>query len=310
MARGPVFAFAVDRTKRMTVAAEIPARAGVGLKAQHYDAILAGRPAVGWFEVHAENYMGAGGPPHHYLEAIRRDYPLSLHGVGLSIGADRPLDEAHLARLKTLTDRYRPGLVSEHLAWSTHGSEFFNDLLPLPYTAEVLARVSDHIDRLQAVLGRRILLENPSTYVAFDSSEMGEIDLLRAVAARTGCGLLLDVNNVLVSATNQNYDAAAYIDAFPMALVGEIHLAGHARDRDEAGALLLIDAHDRAVNDAVWSLYARAIARAGRKPTLIEWDNAVPAWDVLFAEARTADALLDAHDAAEREAALDHAAAG
>jgi hypothetical protein len=215
-----------------------------------------------------------------------------------------------LARLAALNRRYEPGLVSEHLAWSSHGEVYFNDLLPLPYTAEVMARVSEHIDRVQEALGRRILLENPSTYVAFETSEMGEIELLQAVAARTGCGLLLDVNNVMVSATNQGYDAAAYIDAFPMTLVGEIHLAGHARDRDAAGAPLLIDAHDRAVDDAVWSLYARAIARAGRRPTLIEWDNAVPAWDVLCAEVRTADDLLTAHDAAKREAELDHAAAG
>ncbi len=281
----------------MAVSAEIPARAGVGLKAQHYDAILGGRPDVGWFEVHAENYMGAGGPPHHYLEAIRRDYPISLHGVGLSIGAARPLDEEHLARLKALNERYEPGLVSEHLAWSTHNDVFFNDLLPLPYTGEAVARVSDHIDRLQEVLGRRILLENPSTYVAFETSEMSELEFLQAVSLRSGCGLLLDVNNVLVSATNQGYSAEAYIDAFPMVAVGEIHLAGHARDRDDAGQPLLIDAHDRQVDDKVWTLYARAIARAGVKPTLIEWDNNVPSWRELFAEARTAERLMVAQDA-------------
>jgi len=276
----------------MTVSATIPARAGVGLKAQHYEDILGQRPDIGWFEVHAENYMGAGGPPHHYLEAIRRDYPVSLHGVGLSIGADRPLDEAHLQRLKALTDRYEPGLVSEHLAWSSHGGVFFNDLLPVPYTGEAVARVSEHIDRLQSVLGRRILLENPSTYVAFEASEMSELDFLRAVSLRTGCSLLLDVNNVLVSATNQNFNADDYIDAFPMEAVREIHLAGHARDRDDAGNPLLIDAHDRAVDGAVWALYARAIARSGMMPTLIEWDNAVPAWRTLFAEARTAERVM------------------
>jgi len=286
----------------MAVSADIPARAGVGLKAQHYDVILAERPAVGWFEVHAENYMGAGGPPHHYIEAIRRDYPLSLHGVGLSIGSNAPLDEAHLARLKALNKRYQPGLVSEHLAWSSHNDVFFNDLLPLPYTREAVTRVSDHIDRLQDVLGRRILLENPSTYVAFDMSEMSEIDFLKAVVARSGCGLLLDVNNVLVSATNQGYSAADYIDAFPMAPVGEIHLGGHARDRDDAGAELLIDAHDRAVDDKVWSLYSRTIARCGQMPSLIEWDNDLPAWETLFAEARTAERLMMAQDALKREA--------
>jgi uncharacterized protein (UPF0276 family) len=304
-----------DRKTIMAVAADIPARAGVGLKARHYEDILGQRPDIGWFEAHAENYMGAGGPPHHYLEAICRDYPLSLHGVGLSIGGDGPLDEAHLGRLKGLNERYEPGLVSEHLAWSSHGGVFFNDLLPLPYTPEAVVRVSEHIDRLQAVLRRRILLENPSTYVAFEGSEMDEIEFLKAVAARSGCGLLLDVNNALVSATNQDGNAEAYIDAFPMALVGEIHLAGHARDRDDAGALLLIDAHDRKVDDRVWTLYARAIARGGAKPTLIEWDNAVPAWKTLFAEARTAERLMVVQDTLMQAgrgqlAEKDHAKAG
>jgi len=284
----------------MALVQDVPARAGVGLKAQHYETILDERPDIGWFEVHAENYMGDGGPPHHYLEAIRRDYPLSLHGVGLSIGADHPLDAAHLARLKVLNERYQPGLVSEHLAWSSHGGVFFNDLLPVPYTSEAVALVSDHVDRLQEVLGRRILLENPSTYVTFEASEMSEIDFLLAVVLRSGCGLLLDVNNVLVSATNQGYAAEDYIDTFPLSSVGEIHLAGHARDRDDAGATLLIDAHDRAVDDKVWALYARAIARGGARPTLIEWDNDVPAWKTLFAEARTADRLMAAQDGLRR----------
>jgi uncharacterized protein (UPF0276 family) len=294
----------------MAVSPDIPRHAGVGLKAQHYDAILGARPDVGWFEVHAENYMGAGGPPHHYLEAIRRDYPLSLHGVGLSIGADRPLDEAHLARLKALNERYQPGLVSEHLAWSTHDDVFFNDLLPLPYTRQAAERVIAHIDRLQEVLGRRVLLENPSTYVAFEASEMDEIEFLTTVTRHSGCGLLLDVNNVLVSATNQDFSAEDYIDAFPMAAVEEIHLGGHARDRDEAGAVLLIDAHDRAVDDAVWTLYARAIARGGPKPTLVEWDNDVPAWQVLHAQARTADRLMVAQLAAGSAAGRRDAVAG
>jgi uncharacterized protein (UPF0276 family) len=284
----------------MAVSADIPARAGVGLKAPHYEVVLGERPDVGWFEVHAENYMGAGGPPHHFLEAIRRDYPISLHGVGLSIGADHPLDEAHLARLKALNERYQPGLVSEHLAWSTHNDVFFNDLLPVPYTQEAVRRVSDHVDRLQEVLGRRILLENPATYVAFESSEMSEVEFLQAVVARCGCGLLLDVNNVLVSATNQGYRAEDYIDGFPMAAVGQLHLGGHAQDRDDAGATLLIDAHDRAVDDRVWALFARTIERAGPKPTLIEWDSDLPAWRVLFAEARTADRIMVARRALGR----------
>jgi len=278
----------------VTRPSDIPLRAGVGLKARHYDDILEQRPDIGWFEVHAENYMGAGGPPHRYLEAIRRDYPLSLHGVGLSIGGSEPLDENHLARLKALNDRYEPGLVSEHLAWSSHGGIYFNDLLPLPYMAEAVARVSAHIGRLQDVLGRRILLENPATYVSFRSSEMSELDFLRAVARQSGCGLLLDVNNVLVSATNHGFSAEAYIDSFPHEGVGEIHLGGHAPDRADLGAPLLIDAHDRAVDEKVWALYRRAIAHGGAKPSLIEWDNQVPAWSVLSAEARTAERLIAA----------------
>lgn len=276
----------------MTSPAGIPPRAGVGLKAQHYDIVLAERPDLGWFEVHAENYMGAGGPAHHYLAAVRRDWPLSLHGVGLSLGGAGPLDRDHLARLKVLVDRYQPGLVSEHLAWSSHGGAFLNDLLPLPYTRATLTCVTAHVDQLQNALGRRILLENPSTYVAFEQAEMDEIAFLTEVAEATGCGLLLDVNNVVVSATNHGYDAEAYLDAFPLNLVGEIHLAGHARDRDETGAPLLIDAHDRAVNDTVWRLYAQVIARGGLKPTLIEWDNDVPAWPVLYAEALTAERIM------------------
>ncbi|WP_240932545.1 MNIO family bufferin maturase [Pelagibius litoralis] len=272
----------------------IPSRAGLGLKAQHYDVILDTRPDVGWFEVHAENYMGAGGPPHHYLTRIRRDYPLSLHGVGLSIGGAQPLDEAHLARLRDLAERYEPGLVSEHLAWSTHDDIYLNDLLPLPYTDEAVMRVSDHLDRMQQVLRRQVLLENPSTYVAFENSALSEIDFLQAVAKQSGCGLLLDVNNVLVSATNQGYSAEAYIDAFPLDLVGEIHLGGHATEREATGGTLLIDAHDRAVDDQVWALYARTLARGGAKPSLIEWDNDLPAWETLYAETLTAERFIAA----------------
>lgn len=267
-------------------------RAGVGLKPQHYDDILTTKPDIGWFEVHAENYMGAGGPPHHFLTDIRERYPLSLHGVGLSIGGAGPLDRAHLARLKSLHDRYEPALFSEHLAWSTHGQSYFPDLLPLPYTRETLQLVCDHIDELQNALGRTMLLENPATYVAFETSTLSELDFLSEVVRRTGCGLLLDVNNVFVSATNQGYSAEAYLDAFPVGAVGEIHLAGHAQDTDETGARLLIDAHDRQVCRAVWDLYRRALALTGPVPTLIEWDNDVPAWPVLLAEAQAADAVM------------------
>jgi hypothetical protein len=280
----------------MTTSDAIPPRAGVGLKARHCETILETKPDVGWFEIHAENYMGAGGPPHRQLERIRADYPVSLHGVGLSIGADRPLDEAHLARLKDLDRRYQPGLFSEHLAWSTHDGIYFNDLLPVPYTDEALDRVCDHVNRVQEVLGRRMLLENPSTYVSFETSTMSEIAFLEAVVARTGCGLLLDVNNVYVSATNQGASPEAYLAAFPVAHVGEIHMGGHAEDEDDAGARLLIDAHDRAVDDAVWALYRATIGRTGAMPTLIEWDNDVPAWETLLDQARDADAIMVAAD--------------
>ncbi len=270
----------------------LPPRAGAGLKAAHYDVVIDARPDVGWFEVHAENYMGAGGPAHHYLERIRRDYPLSIHGVGLSIGSDGALDPAHLERLKQVVDRYQPEMFSEHLAWSSHGGVFFNDLLPLPYNAETAARVCGHIDQVQDKLGRRMLLENPSTYVRFESSTMTETAFLKEVAERTGCGLLLDVNNVFVSATNHDYSALDYLDTFPLGHVLEIHLGGHAGDRDDDDRELLIDAHDRAVAGEVWALYRHTIERAGTLPTLIEWDNNVPDWPDLFSQVREAERML------------------
>ncbi len=284
----------MDQLVTYKVSSSIPARAGVGLKPDHYRDILDTQPDLGWFEVHPENYMGAGGPPHHYLTAIRNDYPLSLHGVGLSIGADGPLNQDHLGRLKVLADRYEPGLMSEHLAWSTHDGIFLNDLLPVPYTTETLTRVCDHIDELQETVGRTILLENPSTYLEFEDSEMSELAFLKAIAERSGCGLLLDLNNVLVSSTNHGFDAEAYVDAFPVEHVGEFHLAGHASDLDDAGEPILIDAHGCEVADPVWALYARAVARAGERPSLIEWDNDVPAWDTLFAEAQRAERVMTA----------------
>jgi uncharacterized protein len=268
----------------------LPPRAGVGLKPEHYRDILDTAPDIGWFEIHAENYMGEGGAPHHYLGAIRERYPVSLHGVGLSIGGSAPLDREHLGRLKALAARYEPALFSEHLAWSSHDGVYLNDLLPLPYTEETRARVCEHIDEVQETLGRRMLLENPSTYVAFDGVGMSEVEFLREVVRRTGCGLLLDVNNVYVQSLS--FDAAAFIDDFPVEHVGEIHLGGHAADSDDDGSALLIDDHGREVADAVWGLYARALARSGPKPTLIEWDNDVPAWQVLFDEAKRADRII------------------
>lgn len=273
--------------------ATIPLRAGAGFKLQHTDDILAAPQRLGFVEIHAENFMGDGGPSHRMLGEIRDHLPISLHGVGLSIGADGPLDTEHLARLKRVAERYEPGLVSEHLAWSSHGGAYFNDLLPLPYTERTLAQVTQHIAQVQDTLRRKMLLENPSSYLAFDESTMDEITFIRRIVETTGCGLILDVNNVHVSATNLGYTARDYIAAFPLEAVGEIHLAGHAEDTDEAGEPLLIDAHDRAVAPPVWDLYAAVIARAGRAiPTLIEWDNDVPAFDVLAAEAERADRVM------------------
>jgi hypothetical protein len=281
----------------------LPARAGVGFKPEHFDALRQERPDIGFLEVHAENYMGDGGPPHRRLEVLRADYPLSLHGVGLSIGSPQPLDRDHLRRLKALIRRYEPGLFSEHLAWSSHETGFLNDLLPLPYTEETLGVVCDHIQTTQDVLGARMLLENPSTYVAFAHSVIPETEFLAEIALRTGCGLLLDVNNVEVSATNHGFDAIGYLDAFPLQRVGEIHLAGYFATEDDAGHPLLIDAHDSPVRPSVLELYQRVIARAGRLPTLIEWDNDVPDWATLYAEARRADR----HAAAAEREALSHA---
>jgi uncharacterized protein len=272
----------------------LPKRAGVSLKPEHYSQILEERPDIGWFEVHPENYMGAGGPPHHYLAAIRAIYPLSLHGVGLSIGSAGRLDRAHIDRLRTLVDRYQPEQVSEHLAWSSHDDGFLNDLLPLPYTEETLDTVVDHIDEVQHALGRTILLENPATYVVFPESSYEEIDFLKAIVERSGCGLLLDVNNVYVSCTNHSRDAEDYVDRFPIEHVGEVHLAGHAEDINDSGERLLIDSHDRHVVDGVWQLYERVIKRSGAMPTLIEWDNEIPDLPVLLAEAELADAAIDA----------------
>lgn len=269
--------------------------AGTSFKHQHLQAILADAAAGGFFEIHAENYMGAGGPPHAALTRIREDFPVSLHGVCMSIGGPQPLDKAHLGRFKELVTRYEPALVSEHLAWSTHETTYYNDLLPLPYTEATITRVADHIDEVQETIGRRLLLENPSTYVRFPESTMSETAFIRELAKRTGCGLLLDVNNVFVSATNQGYSALDYLRDFPLEHVGEIHLAGHAEQQDDEGDLLLIDSHDGPVADAVWKLYEIVIGRTGPIPTLIEWDSAIPDWPVLKREATAAQTILDRH---------------
>jgi uncharacterized protein len=273
--------------------APLAASAGVGLKPVHA-AGLFDRHGVGSFEVHAENYMGAGGPPHALLQRVRESFPLSLHGVGLSIGGAGPLCKDHLRRLKRLIGRYEPALFSEHLAWSSHGGAFLNDLLPVPYNAETLVRICDHIDQVQETLGTRMLLENPSTYVVFENSAMSEPGFLGEVAARTGCGLLLDISNIYISAINHDFEPMAYIDTFPLERVEEIHLAGFAADRDDDGALLLIDTHGAEVAEIVWALFRRTVARAGPLPTLIEWDNDVPAFSVLAAEANRAQTILSA----------------
>ena len=271
----------------------LPNRAGVGYKPQHFAAIVENAGPVGWLEIHAENYMGAGGRPLAQLRHLAERLPISVHGVGLSIGGEGRLDRDHLARLKHLCDWLNPASFSEHLAWSTHDGAYLNDLLPLPYTPETLTRVADHIDEVQAFIGRRMLLENPSTYVAFTETAMDEVAFLAELGRRTGCGLLLDVNNVYVSGTNQNYDPQAYLDAFPLHLVGEIHLGGHDEDRDDHGRRLLIDSHGAEVVDPVWALYAHVIAKGGPRPTLIEWDNDVPDWPTLAAEAARAARLLE-----------------
>lgn len=272
----------------------LPHAPGIGYKPQHFSALRADPHPVEWIEVHAENYMGDGGRPLAQLSALSEQFPLSIHGVGLSIGGEGPLDTDHLARLKKLCDWAKPASFSEHLAWSTHGSEFLNDLLPLPYTEATLARVAAQIDQLQSTLNRRILLENPSSYLAFEESNFSETDFLTELAHRTSCGFLLDVNNVFVSSTNLGYEPLAYLRAFPTEHVGEIHVGGHDADHDDQGAPLLIDSHGTPVDNQVWQLLGETLALTGPKPVLVEWDNDVPDWATLRAEAARVAALLPA----------------
>ncbi|MDF1685827.1 MAG: DUF692 domain-containing protein [Parvibaculaceae bacterium] len=270
----------------------IPARAGIGLKGEHMDDVLETRPDLGWFEVHPENYMNSGGILHDRLEKIRALYPLSLHGVGLSLGTYGPLDRTHLLRLKELEERYQPGLVSEHLAWCRYEDKHFNDLLPLPLTQEALDVMIAHVDEMQDVLGRQVLIENPSSYISFDHVEMNEPEFLAALAYQTGCGLLLDINNVYVSAQNHGFDAVDYLRNFPAASVQEIHLAGHALEvRD--GHKIRIDDHGSEVSQEVWQLYRFYLQQVGPVPTLIEWDTNVPALSVLLEQAALADVELN-----------------
>lgn len=269
----------------------LPPRTGVGFKSDHFQDLLENPDPVGWIEIHAENYMVDGGPRMAQLARIRRTMPVSCHGVGLSIGGEGPLDPAHLVRLKRLVDWLQPAAVSEHLAWSSHGL-YYNDLLPLPYTATTLQRVVDHIDTVQSTLARPILLENPASYLRFDESTMDEGAFLEEVARRAGCGLLLDVNNVHVSAINLTLSAEAYLNAFPLWAVEEIHLGGHDEEY-ENGERLLIDTHGRSVDDSVWALFETVLERLGPIATLIEWDNNVPDWPALRDEALRADRALN-----------------
>lgn len=269
--------------------------AGIGLRACHHAAVMTSPPNVGFLEVHAENYLG-GGAPRRCLDQVRRDLPVSVHGVGLSLGSAEGLDDRHLARVVRLVHEAEPMLVSEHLAWSVAGGVYHNDLLPLPYTEESLDVVSANVQRLQERLGRRVLIENPSTYLRFAESAIPEEEFLLAVAARTGCGLLLDVNNVHVTATNHGLDPRAYIERLAGAPVGEIHLAGHHVVAEE-GVTILIDDHGSAVADAVWALYAQATRLFPQAPALVEWDSNIPALDVLVAEARRADAVREGNHA-------------
>ena len=279
-------------TLRDAGAPRLPARAGFGLRAPHVTEVLATRPPVAWLEVHPENYMG-GGPAVRTLERLREDYPLSLHGVGLSLGSADGVDRRHLDRLRHLVERLEPALVSEHVSWSVAGGHYLNHLLPLPLTDESLALLVRHVGEAQERLGRQILVENPSSYLRFDESPIPEPEFLAEVARRTGCGLLCDVNNIYVTTHNFGLDPIAYLDALPPSAIGEIHLAGHARN-DADGRTILIDDHGSPVAAPVWELYAHALRRFGRVPTLVEWDTGIPALAVLLAEARTADRLLEA----------------
>ncbi len=279
----------------------VPLAAGIGLRAPHIENILTARPAIAWLEIHPENYLG-GGPAAHALERVRRDYPVSFHSVGLSLGSVDGVDARYLTRIRGLVARIEPALVSDHLAWSTMTGVYLNHLLPLPYTKQSLAVVCRNVDQVQTVLGRPILVENPSLYLRFRDSPIPEPEFLTELSRRTGCGLLCDVNNLYVTAHNVGLDARAYLQALPAASVGEFHLAGHARN-DTDGGTILIDDHGSRVPLAVWRLFSEALDHLGRKPTLIEWDTNLPALEVLLDEARVAERYLTEAASAPRAAA-------
>jgi len=272
--------------------ATVPVSAGIGLRSPHYEDVLETRPDVGWFEVHSENYFGKGGAPLTYLERIREDYPVSLHGVGMSLGSVDVLDVQHLGKLKGLIKRVEPGLVSEHLSWSSFDGNYLNDLAPLPYTLETLLHLVDRLAQVQNYLGRQILVENPSSYLEYEYSTYQECEFLNELSRRSGCGILLDVNNVFVSCHNHGWNAFEYLQGIPAERVGEIHLAGHTLNR-VSGQAILIDTHNRPVCGEVWELYQTALQHLGAKPTLIEWDTDIPSLQTLVAEAHQADSFME-----------------
>ncbi len=272
--------------------APVPATAGIGLRAAHHLDVLAAWPDVAWFEAHSENYFADGGSHVECLSRIAERYPISLHGVGLSLGSTDPLSREHLAHLARAVERFRPRLVSEHLSWSSVGGRFANDLLPLPYTEEALRHVSGRIAQVQDALGRQILIENVSSYLTYRCSTLPEWEFVAGVAAESGCGILLDLNNIFVAAHNHGFACDAYLEGIPVGAVQEFHLAGHTRTVVD-GRPMLIDTHAAPVCDAVWALYRRALARFGARPTLIEWDADIPALEVLRAEASKADAVRE-----------------
>ncbi len=290
------------RTDRFNTAS-VPAHAGIGLRPPHYTELLTDLPAIAWLEVHSENFFADGGRPHEILEQVRTNYPISLHGVGLSLGSVDPLNRWHLGKLKGLVDHYQPGLVSEHLSWSSVDKRYLNDLLPLPYTEESLHHISNRIEQAQNYLGRQILIENLSSYLQYSHSTIPEWEFLTAVAQRSGCGILLDINNIYVNACNHGFDAQQYLEAIPLEAVGEMHLAGYSNEGD-----ILIDTHSRRVSAPVWALYEQAVQRFGRHPTLIEWDTDIPELAVLLDEAAHAEniATHTAPDADKQPAEVAH----
>ncbi len=275
----------------------LPVQAGIGLRADHYLEVLETRPAVGFLEVHSENFFGDGGRPLAVLERVRADHALSFHGVGLSLGSTDPLNHRHVNQLRALVARFEPGLVSDHLSWSSIQGRYLNDLLPLPYTAEALVHVARRVSEVQEALGRQLLVENISSYLQYEHSTIPEAEFLAELAQRSGCGILLDVNNVYVSSRNHGFDAARYIASIPTSAVGEIHLAGHTVNATDDGGEILIDTHNRRVTEDVWALYRHALRQVGPKPTLIEWDTDMPPLAVLLDEARIADMHLEEYHA-------------